>query len=258
LDIDPKVLSDYLTLMEHEYFIKIKPREYLKGGWTKNDKNISPNLIEIINRYNKFTLWIMKTILEPDRVRQRAKRLDFILKLLEYLRASNNFNTLMACIGALNNSSILRLKFTKSIASKKLLDTMANLEKEMSLEGSFKIYRDCINRSLEENIPCLPYLAVHLSDLTKTEETNEDFIPSGDYQLVNMSKAVLIHKIVSILGKMQQLKYDELRERYMSEQEDGNKIMQLLRDMEAPLSLEELYQLSLTREPKEATKEMIK
>jgi len=226
----------------------------------RGKKNTSPNLVNIINRYNTLSIWIITSILEPNKVRLRAKRFEFFLKLVEHLRALNNFNTLMACVAALNNSAVSRLKYTKALCSKKLLEGLENVEKEMSTTSSFKTYRDLIKDCFDNQKPCLPYLAVHLSDLTKIEEANEDFYTFEEYQLVNVSKVILIQKTIDTLILMQNIPFNDLIYTHITKPQDQvseQKAFNIIRDIVAPLSYEELYNLSLLREKKGARKKSI-
>lgn len=55
----------------------------------------------------------------------------------------------------MNNSAVLRLKWTKALLSKKTQATLAVLEQLMSANSSFKEYRDLLHQI---NPPCVPYL----------------------------------------------------------------------------------------------------
>lgn len=50
----------------------------------------------------------------------------------------------MAFLGGFNNAAVTRLKFTKQLVPKKSLDTLADLERLMSVDGSYKSYRDAL------------------------------------------------------------------------------------------------------------------
>jgi son of sevenless-like protein len=74
----------------------------------------------------------------------------------------NNFNLLMALVSGMNNACVARLKWTKALMSRKSLETLERLETLMSPEGSYKAYRETL---ASINPPCIPFIAVHLSDL---------------------------------------------------------------------------------------------
>eukprot|EP01130_Rhizamoeba_saxonica_P010406 TRINITY_DN4262_c0_g1_i2.p1 TRINITY_DN4262_c0_g1~~TRINITY_DN4262_c0_g1_i2.p1 ORF type:complete len:1129 (+),score=235.78 TRINITY_DN4262_c0_g1_i2:21-3407(+) len=252
-ECEPKEVAEHFTVIEYDFYSKIKATELLKDDWSKDGDE--GTLSQLIKRYNLVGLWICQSILDPYRVRVRAKRYEFLLRVVEQLRELNNFNTLMLFIGALNNSSILRLKGTKGLVSKRLMEVVEQIETELSNENAFKTYRDTLNRCLENKEPCLPYLAVHLSDITKTGEANDDFITSenSEHLMINMAKLRMLYKSVKLLTDIQNRPYQELIDKILNPRDPqvSSSIHMFIRCMESVnTSEEELYNLSLEREPR--------
>ena len=67
----------------------------------------------------------------------------------------NNYQLLMAFVSGMNNSALLRLKWTRAKVPKRALTTLKELEEMMSMEGSFKTYRAMLESS---SPPCIPYV----------------------------------------------------------------------------------------------------
>jgi hypothetical protein len=74
----------------------------------------------------------------------------------------NNYQLLMAFVSGMNNSALLRLKWTRAKVPKRALTTLKELEEMMSMEGSFKTYRAMLESS---SPPCIPYVYTFLSQL---------------------------------------------------------------------------------------------
>ncbi|EFA80500.1 Ras guanine nucleotide exchange factor [Heterostelium album PN500] len=144
----------------------------------------------------------------------------------------------MAFLGGLNNSALLRLKFTKALVGKKYLESLESLEKEMSCESSYKTYRELLHNT---DPPCVPYIGVYLTDLTFIEEGNPNIIGNN---LINFSKYTLLYKVIS---EVQQYQWSEYNLNYVPI------IQTFIKDLNSP-TVAELYQVSLQKEPKGAQK----
>jgi len=180
---------------------KILPTELFGQSWSKEKtQHRSGNILSMIARSNNVSMWLCCLILEPARVKLRAKRWSYLLRVAEQLRNLNNFSTLMSFLAAFNNSAVNRLKFTRQLISKKLTETLKELETTMSVEGSSKRYREALHSS---NPPSIPYLGTYLSDLTFMDEGNPDFLNG----LINMGKRMLTYRVISEIQRYQQVGY---------------------------------------------------
>jgi hypothetical protein len=92
------------------------------------------------------------------------------IKLAKHLLNLNNFNAVMAILAALNMAAVHRLRFTwemnhrnsqqcssphSPLISAHINEMYTEVESVMSTEGSFKIYRELLNKS---SGACIPYL----------------------------------------------------------------------------------------------------
>ncbi|KAN0023643.1 hypothetical protein ACTFIV_008030 [Dictyostelium citrinum] len=240
-DFDDEEIARQLTLYDFQLYTAIKPTEFLNQAWNKPSmaSRKSPTILKIISRFNDISLWVVSLILEPDRVKTRAKRLKRIISIADELRKLNNYNTCIAVISGINNSAILRLKYTRGLLSKKYLDILENLEKEMSCEGSYKNYRDKLKNS---DPPVVPYIGVYLTDLTFIEEGNPNIIRGN---LINFAKYYLIYRVISEIQQYQWTEY----------QLNVAPIIQtFIRDVSISSTSDDLYHLSLLKEPRNALK----
>ncbi|RKO86524.1 ras guanine nucleotide exchange factor domain-containing protein, partial [Blyttiomyces helicus] len=142
----PEEVARQLTLIEFNLFSSIlvggklicwgigrDPSELLNQAWTKSDATTrAPNIVAFTRRFNAVACWTAKC-----------------------LHGLNNFSTLMAFIAGLNKACITRLKLTAKELPSKFAKKLADFERLMTAEGSFKNYRACIRAA---NPPCIPYM----------------------------------------------------------------------------------------------------
>ncbi|GAM22409.1 hypothetical protein SAMD00019534_055840 [Acytostelium subglobosum LB1] len=228
-------IARQLTLIEGGIFGRINPTELQQQVWSKDaTKHRAPNIMELINRANKFSFWVASQILWQEDIGDRVSVYEKFLNIAKHLRDMNNFNTLMNIYAGLNQSSIMRLKKTFAQLSPAAVAIYNMLEKLMNSSGSYKHYRQNLKNATN---PSLPYLPVILSDLTFMEDGNPDKLGN----LINFQKRELIHRATSEVQALQQHKYDF---------PIVEPIHTLLLELPSSSS-EELYQLSVMREPRE-------
>ncbi|GAM23651.1 hypothetical protein SAMD00019534_068260 [Acytostelium subglobosum LB1] len=239
-DFEDDEIAKQLTVFDHLCYCAIRQKEFLNQAWNKQHATKhSPTILKMINRFNELSLWVVKLILEPDRLKTRAKRIERIIKIAEKLRQHNNFNSLMSLLAGLNNSAVLRLKHSRSMVSKKYLESLESMEREMSCESSYKSYREVLRTTVP---PCVPYIGVYLTDLTFIHEGNPNVV--GNNNLINVSKYILIYKVIS---EVQQYQWTTYHFNYVPI------IQTFIKDLHTP-TMQELYDLSLQKEPKCALK----
>ena len=78
---------------------------------------------------------------EPD-PKERERLVLKFMKVMKFLRKHNNFNSYLAFLSALDSASIRRLDWPKAI-----VDTIKEYSAIIDFTGSFKAYREALNRS---------------------------------------------------------------------------------------------------------------
>jgi hypothetical protein len=242
-DMEELEVAKQLTLRTWEIYSKFQPLEFFKTAWSKPSTwHLSPNLLAAINFFNHVSLWVGTMIVTTEKVRERAKLMNRCVKIAQHLREMNNYQLLMAFVSGMNNSALLRLKWTRAKVPKRALTTLKELEEMMSMEGSFKTYRAMLESS---SPPCIPYVGVYLTDLTFIEDGNADeVVVEGEkpQELINFGKRVLVYNIISTILRYQQQPYGFAR----------HDEIQAWFESVTPLSENELYAQSLLREPRGA------
>ncbi|KAK5583167.1 hypothetical protein RB653_004757 [Dictyostelium firmibasis] len=233
--VDEEEISRQLTLMDFEIFSNIKSTELLNQCWNKPKlRHRSPNVLELIGRFNEISQWAATSILSWPKVKDRARIMGKFIKIAEYcMKHLNNFNTSMAILSGLNASSVHRLKFTKEELPRHTQQVYTELQFHLSSAQAYKEYRALLAKA---NPPCLPYLGVYLTDLTFFEEGNPDFIQG----FINFGKRKLIYGSISNVQSFQNTKYN-LQPVYQ--------ITKLLKGFKL-LEENELYTRSMSFEPR--------
>eukprot|EP01119_Soliformovum_irregulare_P003834 TRINITY_DN14892_c0_g1_i1.p1 TRINITY_DN14892_c0_g1~~TRINITY_DN14892_c0_g1_i1.p1 ORF type:complete len:885 (+),score=190.49 TRINITY_DN14892_c0_g1_i1:33-2687(+) len=242
-DVSTKDLAEQLCLLEFEFFKEIKPEEWMKPG----DKANKQRTDEMIEHFNIISIWVQEYILSAEKVRSRARRMERFIRVAVKLRELNNFETMMAIISSLSDSAIFRLNFTKAEVSKDLLKKHEELQELMSGERGYIRYREALK---EVTCPCVPYIGVHRRDLIYHAETDQSKTKDD---VVDFKRKTYIYNIVKEIQRWQSTPYTfptipavyaALR---VLPKPQGN--MTTDQYKEGPL-----WQLSLKREPKNATK----
>jgi hypothetical protein len=193
LDLNTDEIAEQITLIEHELFRAIEPVELLNQNWSKH-MEMSPHILEYIQWFNKMCQWAATEIIKEDNPEMRAVIITKFIKIADRLAELNNFNGLMEILASLEGSSIRRLKMTWAELPAADAENLERLAKLMNPEKNFKEYRAAIVNSAGK--PWIPYLGLHLTDLTFVDDGNETRMGPNN-GLINLQKAVMTAQCVS-------------------------------------------------------------
>ncbi|KAF3911978.1 hypothetical protein AA313_de0205256 [Arthrobotrys entomopaga] len=198
IEFDPIEMARQLTIIDQKIFCQIAPHELLGKEWTKKQDNRAANVLEMTKLSTQMALWIAFTILNDPDPKKRAAVIKHWIKIADKLFEMSNFNTMMAIICALNNSTIVRLKKTWELVSPK---TKAALEKLRSVVDPSRNYNELRTRTRNQLPPCLPFLGTYLTDMVFFEDGNADKKPLPGEEPksatgVNFTKYTLITKML--------------------------------------------------------------
>jgi len=251
IQVEDLTIAQQLTLIEFEIYSKIKETELLGQAWSKEKRqSVSQNVVQLIQRANRTSFWVATCIMIQPKVKDRAKVLTKFMNIAKHLRDLNNYNTLMGIIAGLNTVSVSRLKHSFAGIKRSITEQWDLLMELMNPSNAFKRLRSAI----EDSGPtALPYIGMYLSDLTFMEDGNPDEIIREDgpnqVKLINFSKHFMIYRTLDQLRKYQtSAKFDLKRQ---------DPVFTFLFELPV-LAEEELYQLSLIREPRDISAPPIK
>eukprot|EP01128_Nolandella_sp_AFSM9_P006722 TRINITY_DN3523_c0_g1_i1.p1 TRINITY_DN3523_c0_g1~~TRINITY_DN3523_c0_g1_i1.p1 ORF type:complete len:1339 (+),score=367.76 TRINITY_DN3523_c0_g1_i1:157-4173(+) len=242
LHFDETVIAQQLTLIEAELYGRIKSAELLGQAWNKEKQAaVSKNVSGLLTRANRVSFWVSTLILLQPKLKDRIKVLTKFMAVAKILRNLNNYNTLMGVVAGLNTSSISRLKHTFNGVKDKMLQQWEDIVEMMHPSNSFKTLRSTQEQSGHN---CIPYLGMYLSDLTFMEDGNPDVVERDGKEVINFPKHYMIHKTIDRLLRYQ----GSLDYSYINRAEP---IFTFVYEL-ASLNENELYHLSLAREPRGA------
>ncbi|XP_036381205.1 LOW QUALITY PROTEIN: RAS guanyl-releasing protein 2 [Megalops cyprinoides] len=235
--LDSSELAEHLTYLEYESFCKILFQDYhsfVMHGCTVDN----PILERFITLFNSVSQWIQLMVLSKTTAPQRATVISHFIQVAQRLLQLQNFNTLMAVIGGLSNSSISRLKDTQAHISSETRKAFSSLTELVTSCGNYSQYR---RRFSECTGFRFPILGVHLKDLIAVHVALPDWADPGKTR-VNLVKTQQLYAILQELALIQTTPPNI----------DANTdLLNLLTvSLDQYHTEEEIYQLSLQREPR--------
>uniref|UniRef100_A0A8C7M030 RAS guanyl releasing protein 2 n=1 Tax=Oncorhynchus kisutch TaxID=8019 RepID=A0A8C7M030_ONCKI len=237
--LDSSELATHLTYLEYKSFCKILFQDYhsfVMHGCTVDN----PILERFITLFNSVSQWIQLMVLSKPTAPQRAAVISHFIRVAQKLLQLQNFNTLMAVVGGLSNSSISRLKDTQSHISNETNKVFNSLIELVTSCGNYSQYRrrfsDCTGFRF-------PILGVHLKDLIAVHVALSDWA-DPDKSRVNLAKSQQLYVILQELALIQTTP--------PSIDANTDLLNLLTVSLDQYHTEEEIYQLSLQKEPRSA------
>eukprot|EP01126_Amoeba_proteus_P066262 TRINITY_DN9551_c0_g1_i1.p1 TRINITY_DN9551_c0_g1~~TRINITY_DN9551_c0_g1_i1.p1 ORF type:complete len:351 (+),score=75.14 TRINITY_DN9551_c0_g1_i1:193-1245(+) len=241
---DPKLLAEQLTLIDLEIYSCILPIELLEQAWSKDKcKAVAQNTIDLMERADHISHWVACCILLQPNLKERIKIITRFIQLAQNLQLLNNFNSMMGIYAGLNLSAVSRLKHSFEGLQPNVVKVFQSMGELLAPMSSFKTLREKVEECGDQ---VLPFIALHLSDITFTEEGNPDTVVDEflGTVLINITKHEMIYKCIdSFLRYQRSGDYSHLT--------PNETIYSLLKQL-PKLNSQDLYLLSLEREPRGA------
>lgn len=239
LKTNSKEIAIELTNISYNIFSKIKPKELLQGVFTKkNKKELSPNIVEVTNRFNKLSFWAMEEILMYDKAKFRIQVVEKFIDIINELILLNNFFDSMSLSTALGQIIISSLNKTWKRISKKSKELYNKARTILNFADNYKLIKDKINECIIHKRPYIPFLSPYTKIICYMEEYGKYI---KDKSLINADKIVIVQQILDQLFKFKLKQYDMF---HITKNEFI--ILQYL----DPLSEDELDKLASLLEPK--------
>jgi len=243
-----KQIAEHLTLIELDIYRRIEHHELLDLKWSKDRLRVmSRHLGYWIARAEQLSYWVATAILLQTTPKDRASAIVMFINVAQQLLELNNLNGLMTMLIGLDLSSISRLQVSWNQVPKKLIDTYETLKAIQNPTSAFVALR----RTMDKCGKCLPPLALHLSDLTATCENTDTIGVSENegHPIINIQKHSLIHRLITRLLGYQLRSLENIQK--------IDALYMFLVELPS-IPPQELYQLSLEREPRGIGKETVK
>ncbi|KAJ9066166.1 hypothetical protein DSO57_1012156 [Entomophthora muscae] len=243
LDLDPLEIARQLTIMDSNYYNKIKPTEFLNKAWSRKDNNGYVNIMTEMS--NKVTRWVADSILTRKDTRKRVTMYRHFVAVMEKCHQLNNFNSLMSILAGFALAPVYRLKRTNELVPPKVRATLDHHKQMMESSRNFARYREMLH-SIDP--PCVPFLGIYLTDLTFNDDGNSDYLPSKPH-LINFSKQA---KTAETIREIQQFQNSPYALDSVAEIQEF-----ILKSLDETSDVAVLYEISLKLEPREREDEKI-
>ncbi|XP_053908517.1 RAS guanyl-releasing protein 2-like isoform X2 [Cuculus canorus] len=232
--LPPPELAALLTRLELRALSRVRLQDLV--AFARAAAPVSPPLRRVVAQANSIARWVQLLVLSPPSAALRARALQRCLSLGQCLLELRNFQSLQAVVGGLGHGAIARLRQTLVLLPPDCAKLWGLLAESLSSTGNFVRYRSLLRRSRF----AVPALGVHLRDLTALEEALPDWAAPAAPHPRKMGRRLAIAATV------------------LAAREGGPPVRcdpALLRLLTVTLELgqteEQLYQLSLQREPRE-------
>lgn len=204
-DIHPLEFSRHITAGDWRHFRKIKPSELIDKAWNSDSKSlIAPNIVALIERFNRLCYWVASEIVSTIHPKQRVLVLERFIDMAKGFLQLRNYHALVAMFTAFNMNCVQKLKSTWKSISKKHLSVVKEIDNIFDSKANFKVYRSLLRMSQP---PVIPFEGIFLSDVTFIYE-NPDKIEG----LVNFEKANMLGELLRTIKTMQNFPYPNLVE----------------------------------------------
>eukprot|EP01114_Cavostelium_apophysatum_P006299 TRINITY_DN1754_c0_g1_i3.p1 TRINITY_DN1754_c0_g1~~TRINITY_DN1754_c0_g1_i3.p1 ORF type:complete len:622 (+),score=122.02 TRINITY_DN1754_c0_g1_i3:138-2003(+) len=204
-DIDPFEFSRHVTACDWKVFSRIRPSELINKAWSTDKKHaLAPNIMALIDRFNKLCHWVATEIITTVHPKQRITVLERFIDIARGFIHLRNYHALVAMFTAFNMIPIQKLKSTWKGVSKKHLAVVKQIDQLFDSRSNFKAYRSHM-KVVEP--PVIPFEGIMLTDITFIYENDDKF--NG---LVNFEKAEMLGDIFKTLKTIQNFPYRNLTE----------------------------------------------
>ena len=211
LESDATDIAKQLSLMHHDLFATVQPRELLGKKWTTpNRETETPNIHQLTDKFNKLSQWISTSLLQQTKLKSRIKLLEKFIMIAIRCRELFNFHALISILGGLQDPSIQRCAKTWHGVSQKLHNHFVNLLNVISINENWANYRRLITECQSTNVPCVPYIGIYLKDLVFLEDGLPDLIAGypPNMKVINFEKYRKVSDVISEVVSIQQKTYN--------------------------------------------------
>lgn len=202
-DLSSLEVARQLTLLNHESFRLIEPRELLNQGWSRDDRETrSPNVHALTQQFERTAGWVQwEVLVRGSTADQRAATVGRFLEVARHCRALNNYHSLYAIYLGLISAPLHRLYATWDRVPASLVALRDEFSALLASRNNSKNLREALKASLP---PCVPSISLFLSDLTFIDLGNKDHVGGG---MVNMFKCQLVANRIRGVQQYQQESY---------------------------------------------------
>jgi hypothetical protein len=194
--IDSTEIAQEITRIEKRLFLEIEPRHWLHFTFVSGKKDPESNTIARFNNVsNHLADWVVSLILCHDRPRDRARQMEKFVDVAHKLRGLNNYSALRAFVAGINNSTFAGDQTMEKFKQRSPEQAKALQSWDVLLQAirAHRAYRLALRNTKGA---CIPALEVHMSDLIRAHEANDD-VKSGDPNKIHWGKFNMMGRFIT-------------------------------------------------------------
>ena len=195
-DFTDEEIARNLTLISYKLLCNIDINELWNSNFIKEDKYTkSPNVMKLIDRFDKLMLFIIEDICSYETNKARVKLITKWANIAKTCRDLHNYNDLLIINQCFNHNLIKKMLSTWKKIPKATLELISDLNK-------FCTSQQCYINIRKEIVGCkhiayIPYLGILLKEIIDIDKEYKYMEKFGEYNCINCVKLQKIYYIVN-------------------------------------------------------------
>ena len=195
-DFSDEEIARNLTLISYKLLSSIDFNELWNGNFIKDDKyKKSPNVMKVIDRFDKLMLFIIEDICSYETNKARVKLITKWANIAKTCRDLHNYNDLLIINQCFNHTLIKKMVSTWKKIPKSTLELISDLNKFCSSQQCYiNIRKEIVGC---KHIAYIPYLGILLKEIVDIKNKYKYAEKIGDYNCINCVKLQKMYYLVN-------------------------------------------------------------
>ena len=195
-DFSDEEIARNLTLISYKLLSSIDFNELWNGNFIQDDKYTkSPNVMKVIDRFDKLMLFIIEDICSYETNKARVKLITKWANIAKTCRDLHNYNDLLIINQCFNHTLIKKMVSTWKKIPKSTLELISDLNKFCSSQQCFiNIRKEIVGC---KHIAYIPYLGILLKEIVDIKNKYKYAEKIGDYNCINCVKLQKMYYLVN-------------------------------------------------------------
>ena len=186
-DFSNEEIAKNLTLISYKLISSINYNELWNCNFSKENKNeTAPNIMKIIERSDKLTLFIIEDVCGYSDPKIRANAISKWAEVADTCRELHNFSDLLTINNCLNRSCIKKLVKTWKKLPKNTITLLSDLNKFCSKQQCYINIRKAIANC--KHLAYIPYIGILLEEIVDIEKKYDYFLCDTNFSCIKIQK----------------------------------------------------------------------
>ena len=186
-DFSNEEIAKNLTLISYKLISSINYNELWNCNFSKENKNeTAPNIMKIIERSDKLTLFIIEDVCGYSDPKIRANAISKWAEVADTCRELHNFSDLLTINNCLNRSCIKKLVKTWKKLPKNIIALLSDLNKFCSKQQCYVNIRKAIANC--KHLAYIPYIGILLEEIVDIEKKYDYFLCDTNFSCIKIQK----------------------------------------------------------------------